>query len=211
MVLYKTRGEIIMNVKKYSIQITIIIVLFCCREIVQSENAGFNEIQKRVISEDRLNIKDRESAIKHFEKINKYFTKPYNIKNGKFSDLYCTSSHITDDEFKYIVFFAELNSIGVTGKGITDKSLEYLQEHILITGLSFIKTNVTGKGIKHLKKLTKLGGLDFQDSPFTDEGCKYLSEIKFEEPISEANFSNTKITDEGLKYLSKIQFYGELK
>ncbi len=178
----------------------------------ESDLSGYTEIQKRVILEDRLNIKDAQLAKDYLaEKCNKDYNDPYYLDTeGHPKGFDCSTTPLTDEDIKYMAFFPNVADMLVTGKGITDKSLEYFMQNKYLEGIAFYNTSVTGIGFKYLKQLKKLEVLILKGSPITDEGCRYLSGIKLESPINEAIFSYTKITDKGLGYLSKLQFNGIL-
>jgi len=192
--------------------VSIITLLIYCNKNLKSGSDNFTEMQKKVIQEDKLNIKDGKAAVNLFSSMCKknYNKSFYSESEGKLKHFDCSKTSLRDNEVKYLVFFPEITGIHLTGKGITDKSLEYFKNFKNINGFSLYDTNVTGIGFKYLKESTKMTIIRLEGSPFTDEGCKYLSEIKFEKSIMEADFSSTKITDEGLKCLSKINFYGTL-
>ena len=200
-------------VSKLSIFSIFILLLFYCVENVQSENRGVSEMQKKVISEDKLNIKDGKASIIYLsEKCNTNYNKPFYLQSeGQLKYFDCSTNPLSDDDVKYLAFFPEITGIHITGKKVTDKSLEYFKNFKNLNGISFYDTSVSGTGLKYFKESKKITIIRFESSPFTDEGCRFLSEIDFEKSFIEADFSSTKITDEGMKYLSKIKFNGELR
>jgi hypothetical protein len=192
---------------------SIFIFLLYCVKNVQSENRGVFEIQKKVINEDKLNIKDGKSAIRYLsDKCNTNYNKPFYLKSeGQLKYFDCSTTPLSDEDVKYLVFSPELMGLHVTGKEITDRGLEYFKDFHNIESITFYNTSVTGGSFIYFKNFIKLTIIDLKGSPVIDEGFKYISEINFQKPINQADFSSTKITDDGLKYLGKLKFNGELR
>lgn len=199
--------------KSLIVVMTVLLSIFIlsCGKVTKG-SSDFTEIQKRIIMEDRLNVKNVQSAKDYLgQKCNNDYNDSYYLDSqGHPQGFDCSTTPLTDEDVKYMAFFPNVTDILITGRDITDKSLEFFIDFYYIRGLFFKNTSVTGVGFTNLKKATKLEVLNFSGSPITDEGCRYLSEIKLEGPINEAMFNNTKITDKGLSYLSKLQFSGIL-
>ena len=100
-----------MRVSSLNLKI-ILLILICftlyCSEYLKGEDRGYTEMQKKVIKEDKFNIKNKKDAAVFLDKKCKYFNVANNIKSsGEFESFDCSTTALVDNDLKYIVFYLE--------------------------------------------------------------------------------------------------------
>jgi hypothetical protein len=180
------------------------VITSCTASGQLNNNQYSDDLINKVITEEKIGVKDRQAAIEFYKKKIKYV---YLDKKGMMHGFsYSKEYLLTNDDIKYLVFFPEVEGIHFSGIEISDECFYYFQNMKNLSGISLIGTSVTGNGFKYLVDKIELDNFDLRNSPITDYGLKYLSEIKYKNPIIGLYLDNSKVTDAGMPYIAKMKF-----